>query len=383
MGPRTGSIFTLLLLSAVLIATGTAQAGQRSVPRGFYGVNWNRAGTSAPGTTQGRQFRLMARSGVESVRTVFSWAAAQPRAHGRVRFVDTDRAVALAARHGIRLLPIVIYTPKWAARYPERGASPPERAADFAAYLDTLVRRYGPAGVFWKRRSDLPRRPVRQWQIWNEPQFDAYWYAVGESEQAWAPGYARLLRAAYDAIKRRDPRAQVVTAGLAGFAWNHLAALYREGVGGHFDATAINLFTSSPANVLRAVGKVRGVLRLFGEGHKQVWVTETTWPAAEGRALEANREEWVFAWQTTPRGMANRLSRLYALTARYRRALGIGPVFWYTFATTYKGIDLFDYGGLTRFDDDVFYPQPALRAYARSARRHEGCLKRRDGSCRR
>jgi hypothetical protein len=383
MVSKARPIVMLLPLAAALVAAGPAQAGERRVPEGFYGVNWNRAGTSAPGATQGRQFRLMARSGVESVRTVFSWAGAQPSAGEPTRFVDTDRAVALAARHGIRLLPIVIYTPTWAARYPERGGSPPARVADFAAYLDALVRRYGPAGTFWAGRPDLPRRPVRQWQIWNEPHFDAYWYAEGESEQSWARGYARLLRAAYDAIKRRDPRAKVVTAALAGFAWNHLAALYREGARGHFDAAALNIFTIEPANVLRGVSKMRALLRFFGEGRKRVWITETTWPAAEGRALEANREDWHFAWQTTPRGMANRLSRLYVLTARYRRPLRIGPVFWYTFATAYKGIDLFDYGGLARFDENVFYPQPALRAYARSARRHQGCRKRRDGRCRR
>ena len=43
----------------------------------------------------------MAKSGVESVRTVFSWAAAQPVAGQPPSFTDTDHVVALAAAHRI------------------------------------------------------------------------------------------------------------------------------------------------------------------------------------------------------------------------------------------------------------------------------------------
>ena len=45
---------------------------------GFYAVMWDRDATKAPLAEQEAQWALMARSGVESVRTVFSWALAQP-----------------------------------------------------------------------------------------------------------------------------------------------------------------------------------------------------------------------------------------------------------------------------------------------------------------
>ena len=66
---------------------------------------------------------------------------------------------------------------------------------DYTAYLRALVLRYGPAGSFWDQHPELPRRPQRDWQIWNEPHLDFYWSTKGRRRNAWAPEYARLLKA--------------------------------------------------------------------------------------------------------------------------------------------------------------------------------------------
>ena len=74
----------LMLLTAAIALTCAlpAHAAKRKVPHGFYGVMWNRAGTDADPITRDAQFALMAKSGVESIRTVFSWANAQPEPGG-------------------------------------------------------------------------------------------------------------------------------------------------------------------------------------------------------------------------------------------------------------------------------------------------------------
>ena len=79
--------------------------------------------------------------------------------------------------------------------------------------------------------------------------------------------------------------------------------------------------------------------------------------------------------------MAARLSELYQRAVRVRRRDGIGRVYWYTWATKYSGDDIFDYGGLLRWDGGAFQPQPALKAYAKSARAHQGCRKTSAGRC--
>src|SRR2546430_11403069 len=55
-------------------------------------------------------------SGVESARVQFWWRDAQPKKSGPTNYSATDAFVALAADHGIELLPVVIGAPRWADR---------------------------------------------------------------------------------------------------------------------------------------------------------------------------------------------------------------------------------------------------------------------------
>lgn len=366
----------LLALVALLAAAPAADAAKRKVPRGFYGVMWDRDAASASDAAQERQWSLMASSGVESVRTVFSWARAQP--NPRVTsFAETDALVARAARRNQRLVPVVLWAPDWARLYPEKSSSPPARVDDYAAYLTALVGRYGPNGSFWSEHPELPRRPVRSWQLWNEPHLDFYWLTP---DGAWAPEYAKLLKAGNAAIDAADPGAKVIAAALADYAWRHLDKLYAKRTRRSFDVAAINFFTSKPRNVLTALRRTRKVMRANRDGRKQLWLTEVSWPAAKGRDKPGAR--WQKPWIQTDRGMAKRVTQVYKLLARERRAVRLGRVYWYTWSSEYRRGDLFDFGGLVRWSGGSFEAKPALRAYRKSARRYQGCAKTDAGACR-
>jgi hypothetical protein len=374
--------FALLLLASVLpllAAAPGAEAARRYVPHGFYGVMWDGAAYRAPESLQTEQWDLMARSGVESVRTAFSWAQAQP-VDGQVPdFGHTDRMVELASARRIRLLPIVYDAPRWAARG-DHPASPPASAATYAAYLQALVVRYGPNGTFWQQHPELPYRPLREWQIWNEPHLDAYWHVPGDDSTIWPREYVALLHESKRAIESVDPGATIVLAALADASWKLLTQLYGAGVRGGFDVATINIFTARPGFVMAASRLVRRVLRREGDPLKPIWVTETTFPAGKGRVSRPPLS-WQQNWYTTDRGMASRLRRLYSLGAKNRRRLRLARIYWYTWASTYAGQDdLFDYAGLVDFDDS-FTRRPALRAYAASARRAQGCRKTAAGTC--
>ena len=370
-----------ILTLALLVMAAPAEAGRRVVPQGFYGVMWDRGVEKAPPAVQEDEWALMARSGVESVRTPFVWAKMQDQAGAQPDFSETDRLVTRAAAHRIKLLPVVLGTPFWAARYPRESASPPRRPADYAAFLRRLVQRYGPRGSFWDEYPELPRRPVREWQIWNEVHFNAYWQARPGRPNSWAPDYVRLLRASKRAIEGVDRRATIVLSALADFSWDHLERLYRAGAGGHFDLAAVNLFTSRPANVIKGLRRVRGVMRRHRGGRRPLWLTESTWPAAKGRVPPPG-PAWQRAWYTTDPGMASRLTELYRLAVRNRRLLRLARVYWYTWSSPYWGSeDLFEYSGLSTYAGGAFDRHPALAAYTASARRHEGCAKTSAGTC--
>jgi hypothetical protein len=376
--PSMLRVLTVIALTAALIAGGApvADAAPRKVPRGFHGVMWDRAVTRAPAADLEQQWALMAQSGVESVRTVFSWARAQPTQGVLPDLSATDELVGLAARHNIGLLPIVIDTPDWAAKRPVQGA-PPAHMGAYTAFLRSLVLRYGPTGSFWTEHPELPRRPLRSWQVWNEPHLDFYWNSKGQS---WARGYAPLLKASKAAIESVDRGATIVLAAMADFAWRHLDRLNRHRVRRHFDVAALNFFTSRPKNVLKGVRFFRRALARGREKRKPIWVTETTWPAARDRVPRPSAP-WQRAWYTTDEGMASKLAGLYRLAARKRRKFRIGRVYWYTWASSYGDGDLFDYAGLNRYSGGVFEPRLALQAFTASAQRLQGCVKTPEGAC--
>ncbi len=66
-------------------------------------------------------------------------------------------------------------------------------------FLTQAVARYGPGGSFWAENPSLPKRPIRTWQIWNEPNFK---YFVARPNPA---EYGKLVKISYAAIKGVDP----------------------------------------------------------------------------------------------------------------------------------------------------------------------------------
>jgi Beta-galactosidase len=373
-----------LALPAVLLALLLlpSAAAARSVPQGFYGVVYDGAVTHAAPGLQDAQFAQMARAGVESVRTVFSWAAAQPVQGGPIDFAASDQVVSLAARHGMSLLPIVMNAPAWARIDPSNASSPPANSSDYAAYLTALAARYGSSGSFWAEHPGLTRRPLLYWQVWNEPHLALYWDAPD-----WQKGYGALLRAAHTALRQADSAAHVVLAGLTGTAWTALRSLYaRGGVKGQFDVAALQTYTGTAAHLLLAVHLFRRVLARHGAAHIPLWLTEMGWPAARGR-IRVPRYQSTIA--TTDAGMARRLTAGYnVITANRRspRAL-VSRAYWYTWSSPYArssdlGTGIFSFAGLERFNGQSFIRKPAFAAYVRSARAHEGCIKAASGRCR-
>jgi hypothetical protein len=93
-----------LALLLLLALAAPADAGRRSVPPGFFGAVLDGELRIAPPAVQEGQWDLMARSGVESVRVMFSWAEAQRDASAPPSFALTDQHVALSSRLYISIL---------------------------------------------------------------------------------------------------------------------------------------------------------------------------------------------------------------------------------------------------------------------------------------
>jgi hypothetical protein len=372
------SVIAVAAALAALLVAAPAASAQRSVPQGFFGVMYDHGIEKAPDDVQDSQFDLMASSGVETVRTVFDWGEAQPRGRGsEFRFARTDGIVRRAALRNIDLLPVVFYAPRWARAYRNRFTSPPKSRADYVTYLAALVERYGPEGTFWVEHPELPKRPLREWQIWNEPHLSDYWDAPEKGPYGYARAYPLLLRASYNIVKTLDPGAKIVMAGITQRAWEEIELLYQRGIKRYFDVAALQIFPQTIRRAVNATAFFRDAMRRRGDGRKPIYLTEITWPASKGRTAGIKYQS-----QETAQGMATKLGQMYSAMVARRRKLGVGKVFWYTWSSPYgRGGSIFNYAGLQQFDDSGFDPQPALAAYQRSARRFQGCTKTVTGLC--
>src|SRR5918997_3267104 len=214
-----------VLIALALAALPASAAAERSVPRGWLGVIAD--GPLTAGGALDGEWDLMASSGAETVRTAFYWPSAQRDGSAPPDLAHLDGVVLQAARRGMPVLPIVTGTPGWAASRAGDETSPPRDPALYADFLRTLVERYGPQGSLWAEHPDVPRRAIRDWQIWNEPNLTRYW--TPPRDQGFARGYVRLLAAADRALAEADPGARAILAGLPNERWTALRRIYRAG----------------------------------------------------------------------------------------------------------------------------------------------------------
>lgn len=326
------------------------------------------------GARLGHELDVMRASGVETIRVAWSWSQVQPyvsweavpeadRAGLRdvaglpLRTARLDALVAAAARRGLRVFPVTLYTPSWIARRLGVHGSPPRTVGHYAAFMRALVVRYGSRGTFWREHPALPRVPVRWWQLWNEPHLHAFW-----SDPEWPAGYAALVRAAARAIRATDRRAKVVMAGVTSDRlplWDRLDQLLAEGAGTEVDMVAAHVFTRRPEGVVRALRRVRATLRAYGLGAVPIALSEWSWPSAPRRV----------AWGTTERGQARRVAATLRRLASERRRLGLRTALYYSWAGREAGEGWSPWAGLRRVEPGGrVVSKPALAAFRRVAR---------------
>jgi hypothetical protein len=389
-------VLAALMLGASLPAAGAAGATKRSssstspapptgpVPQGFVGmmVDGPLYPTPDPSVDLGKQLDAMVASGVQSLRLTFDWSSAQPYrsfsdvpASDRSQFVDVggvptrfgvmDQIVGLASQRRLTELPVVLNAPSWDGVHRSAGiVDVPRTDAPYANFLAALVHRYGPNGSFWQTHS--PKVPIRMWQIWNEPNIPAYWPL-----QPYVSRYVGLLRAAHNAIKKVDPGAEVVLAGLPNFSWQELAKIYKvRGARNLFDVVAIHPYTKQPQGVITILSLNRQVMNANGDARKQMLADEISWPSSLGKTTH----NVGFDFATTEAGQARNIGKLLPMLGRDRKQLGLAGFYYYTWAgRERKGNLAFDFAGLFRFNNGMFVAKPAFGVFRRDALALEQC----------
>lgn len=238
-------------------------------------------------------------SGATVLRIAFGWDAMEPE-RGRHDWSFWDDFVRLATEEfGLRLIPYVCYTPKWAASDdgPDFWRSPPRDPEDFARFMAAIVSRY--------------RDAITSWELWNEPDNPAYW--LGTPRQ-----FAELVRAGSRAVRAADPRDAVVLGGIAGetdfleklFATERIApAVDVVNIHCYFETWHPDPIETLPAYVARAAE----IVREHGEG-EPLWMAELGYSSVAGRAQVSDVYRARYLGEHTDAAQANALARKAVLT---------------------------------------------------------------------
>jgi hypothetical protein len=339
---------TAALALVVALATMAFAASADALPAKFWGA-------VPQSTLSSQQYQRIGRGGVESIRIPIGWADLQPQEGGTINWDGVDANVERAALAGIDVLPTITGAPTWAvplvavpgaggskapARLPVSGAA----AAGWKNLLAEAAKRYGPGGIFWASHPTVTERPIRIWQIWNEPNFKFF---VAHPNPA---DYGKLVKISSTALKGVDPGAKIVLAGLfsqpkggrhieivrhkrkliSGTNVNFFASYFLEqmyktnpGIKSRFNGVALHPYTGTFQFLTPEIEEVRETLKRAHDPSKGIWITELGWSSGPPQSDGSN------SFAKGPAGQAKQLKGAFSLLRKNQPGWRIQRVYWF------------------------------------------------------
>ncbi|MGN6190197.1 MAG: hypothetical protein ACTHOE_14990 [Conexibacter sp.] len=324
----------------------TVPAPPRGAPPLRTGIVLNALGA---GSERRRRIELdRARAlGVGWIREELPWGAIE-RSRGRYRWRQFDLLLADAARARLRVLPLLLGTPLWAA---PRGAGHfalPSDPRTFGAFAAKAAARYGPGGTFWRAHPRLDGRLAPQWfELWNEP-YTRFYSTTGVDPVR----YAAMVHAAIVAGRAANPAARWLMAAdltyldAAGRRQQWLPALAAadpgllrlvDGVAVHpyvFGTPGADTAIPLPFRFER-IDAIARELDALGAPRVPLWITEIGWSTCDKRPDCGSEQD-----------QAQRLADVFTRVRRRPLSDRVRAVFIY---------HLHDFPGRARSDREAWY----------------------------
>jgi len=194
------------------------------------------------------------------------WRVVEPE---KGRFVWRDAEINDLGSRGFTILANLGHPPRWAGRpHPaeqDQGdwtSAPPRDITEWEDYVYKTVEHF--------------RGRIRHWEVWNEPCWQTFFSGTPEE-------YAKLLEAAYRAIKRVDPQAVVIGGCFASHAPEWTKRVLAQGSLDFMDALSYHVYWSpavaeppAPGEPILLEREVRDFVELMRAQGKPrpIWMTE-------------------------------------------------------------------------------------------------------------
>ncbi|OOB91892.1 endo-1,4-beta-xylanase, partial [Rathayibacter sp. VKM Ac-2630] len=248
--------------------TGVTQRAPLTDPGNIAAVNSFLTTITTP-LEMDKQAELMEDAFITRAREEFDWKRVEPR-KGYFEWQKFDLAVNVAYARNIDFIGKLVYTAPWASSAPPGTAPqdveyyPPSNMDDYVRYVEAVVTRY--------------KDRVKVWEVWNEPNIPTFWKPSPDPQR-----YAEMLSKTYAAIKKIDPDAVVLSAGVAGFDNNYMEAMAAAGAGASYDGLGLHTFgaTNPEADESHVwLSNARSYLARHNPNAK-IWITEMAWSTCQ------------------------------------------------------------------------------------------------------
>jgi hypothetical protein len=178
-----------------------------------------------------RDLSLVKDAGFRWVKQEIPWREVEGHAKGVWQWESPDRIMDQIDSYGLNVIVRLGSQPEWASGVALPEVSPPDDWQDFYDYVYAVADRY-------KDRIDA-------YQIWNEPNLAREWGGRPPNPAE----YTEMLAVGYQAVKKADPNALVISAGLAPTTRNDheampdvyfIQGMYDAGAATYFDTLGVH-----------------------------------------------------------------------------------------------------------------------------------------------
>ncbi|MBN1586582.1 MAG: hypothetical protein JW937_04030 [Candidatus Omnitrophica bacterium] len=217
------------------------------------GRNWGRESEA----------QLIAQSGVAWVRQGLRQDRIE-RQEGEYTWSLVDQGLNAAESAGLRVMGSFLGGTRWAQ--PSDGTA--ESGKAFVRFVEAAVSRYGDR--------------IAAWEIWNEPDLEAFWSPINPTR------YAATLRAAAQTLRRHQPETLIVSGGLARGNFWFLDKLYKENaLQSLVDVIGLHPYVKRPEKQGKEPGVIQRIKQAelwterAGDASRPFWLTELGWSTGE------------------------------------------------------------------------------------------------------
>ena len=248
----------IILLNALLCLVGCAPSDKGSAD--CSGICAHLSRWEFPKAKE--EIKLMREAGIGMFRTGFDWGDFEGKQ--REEFNSRWDSICQSAKDG-GVDVLAIGAPKYAQPFPK--------------CIDKIAIDAEKAAARFKGK-------IKYWEMTNEPNSTFFWAGLKPDPVE----YGKLMKAVYPAIKRANPEAVVLYAGVSGVPIDYIDKSLENGGAQCFDVMNVHPYNwrGFPEDLLKKeLSDLRKVMKKHGVDKKPIWITEVGYTSAKPNSCQA------------------------------------------------------------------------------------------------